>query len=166
MVIIIMGVSGCGKSTVGRMLAEEFQWSFYEGDDFHPPENLAKMGQGTALNDIDRLPWLEKLQKLIIEVNQRDESAVIACSALKASYRDMLKEADEGLEIVYLKGDYDLIKRRMKQRQGHYMPVGLLESQFAELEEPEGAIEVEISHQVEVIVKRIEEALYERGKIS
>jgi gluconokinase len=164
MVIVIMGVSGCGKTTVGRLLAEELGWSFYEGDDFHPPENVAKMRKGIALNDSDRRPWLEKLQDLIVEVNRRGESAVLTCSALKASYRGLLREADDGIVIVYLRGDYELIRRRMKERRGHYMPVGLLESQLAELEEPERAIEIEIGHRPEEIVKKIEEALCERGE--
>lgn len=165
MIIVIMGVSGCGKTTVGRLLAEDLGWSFYEGDDFHPPENVAKMRKGVALNDTDRRPWLERLQKLIVELNRRGESAVLTCSALKASYRRSLREADDGIAIVYLRGDYDLIRRRMKERRGHYMPVALLKSQFAELEAPERAIEIEARHRPEVVVKKIEEALCERGEI-
>jgi len=159
MVIVIMGVSGCGKSTIGRLLAEELRWSFYEGDDFHPPENVMKMRKGIALSDADRRPWLEKLQEQILEAKRRGESAVLACSALKTSYRDLLREADGGIVIVYLKGDYDLIWRRLKERQGHYMPAELLKSQFGELEEPERAIKIEIRQRPEVIVEEIKEAL-------
>jgi gluconokinase len=164
MVIVIMGVSGCGKSTVGRLLAGKLNWSFFEGDDFHPPENVTKMRAGIPLADADRRPWLEALRALISRVNREGESAVLACSALKRSYRDQLREAAGKVVFVYLKGTYDLIWQRMESRAGHYMPVRLLRSQFEDLEEPKRAIVVEITQRPEDIIEQIREALSERGE--
>lgn len=155
MIMVVTGVSGSGKSTIGRLLALKLKWSFYEGDDFHPPENVEKMRDGIPLRDEDRLPWLMSLQKLILDLRARNESAVIACSALTERYRDLLREADEGLVFVYLKGEYNQIRQRILQRSSHYMPVDLLASQFAILEEPKNAINIEINQKPDEIVRQI-----------
>lgn len=131
-----MGVSGAGKSTLGAAVAAELGWPFFDGDDFHPPENVAKMAAGMPLNDDDRQPWLTRLHDLIAEQLARGHPAVIACSALKKSYREQLRAGNEGLIFVYLQGDFERISRRLAGRRDHYMPAGLLESQFADLEEP------------------------------
>jgi len=158
MILVVTGVSGCGKSTIGQLLADELKWSFYEGDDFHPPENVEKMRQNTPLNDADRLPWLMSLKKLIADVKSRDESAVLTCSALRKTYRDLLREADDALVFVYLKGEFDLIQERLLQRSSHYMPADLLSSQFEILEEPKNALIVEITQRPDEIVRHILES--------
>ena len=118
MVILLMGVTGAGKTTVGRLLAAELNWPFYDGDDFHPPANLARMARGEPLADEDRWPWLERLRDLIAGLLARDESAVVACSALKSSYRRALGVDDCSVRLVYLQGDYALIRSRLAQRRG------------------------------------------------
>jgi len=135
MVVVLMGVAGSGKTTVGRLLAAELGWKFYDADDFHPAANVEKMARGVALDDADREPWLETLRDLVRDCLARGESAVLACSALKESYRRHLL-VGEGVRLVYLKGDYELISQRLKERRGHYMKPQLLDSQFAALEEP------------------------------
>ena len=135
-VFIIMGVSGSGKSTVGSRLAAELGAPFYDGDDFHPPQNVAKMAQGLPLNDADRSPWLARLRDLIAQHLARGESAVVACSALKASYREQLGQGTPGVRLVYLHGSPELLRARMAARQGHFMKAQMLESQFATLEPP------------------------------
>jgi gluconokinase len=149
-----MGVSGSGKTTVGRRLAEELGWRFYDADDFHPPANVAKMAGGIPLNDADRQPWLESLRALIRDCLERGESAVLACSALKASYRDYLL-LDARVKLVYLKGDPELIRRRLEKRSGHFMRTEMLESQFAALEEPGQESHVDISATPAEIVRAI-----------
>jgi gluconokinase len=144
MFIVIMGVSGSGKTTVGLRLAGELGWRFYDADDFHPPANVAKMAGGVPLDDADRLPWLESLRALIRDCLARGENAVLACSALKASYRDYLL-VDGRVKLVYLKGDLELIRRRLEKRSGHFMRAEMLESQFATLEEPGRESHVDIS---------------------
>lgn len=135
-VFIIMGVSGSGKSTVGSRLAAELGAPFYDGDDFHPPQNVAKMAQGLPLNDDDRAPWLARLRDLIAQHLARGEAAVVACSALKASYREQLGQGTPGVRLVYLHGSPELLRARMAARQGHFMKAQMLESQFATLEPP------------------------------
>jgi len=135
-VYVVMGVSGCGKTTVGQGVAEALGCPFYDGDDFHPPENIAKMAKGIPLNDQDRYPWLAKLHDLMAVHLERGETAVLACSALKKKYRDQLRQGNEGLQFIFLQGDFDLIWGRMSARQGHYMKADMLRSQFAALEEP------------------------------
>ncbi len=159
MVIVLMGVSGVGKTTVGRRLAADLGWPFYDGDDFHPPENVDKMEHGLPLTDADRAPWLDRLRSLIERHLTRDESAVLACSALKATYRERLKQGDAAVRFVYLAADVDLIRDRMTGRPGHYMPVDLLESQFEALEEPADALTVAAAAPVEAIVERIRSGL-------
>jgi gluconokinase len=136
-VYVVMGVSGCGKSTVGRALAQRLNCPFYDGDDFHPAENVAKMSQSIPLNDEDRWPWLDRLADLIAGHLLRGETAVLACSALKEKYRQRLKRGQERVIFVYLKGSFDLIWQRMQQREGHYMKAEMLQSQFEVLEEPD-----------------------------
>ena len=120
-VFIIMGVSGSGKTTIGLALAQKLESPFYDGDDFHPPESVAKMASGVPLNDDDRYPWLAQLHDLIADHLARGKTAVIACSALKKKYRDQLREGNEGVYIIYLKGNLSLIWERMEARQAHYM---------------------------------------------
>jgi gluconokinase len=153
--LIIMGVSGCGKSTVGRILAERLGWDFYDADDFHPPENVAKMAAGIALDDNDRATWLATLHDLIESRLARHTPGVLACSALKERYRQTLLAGNSGTEIVYLKGSYDLILPRMTTRTGHYMRAELLKTQFEDLEEPAEALTVDAALPVDQIVEEI-----------
>jgi gluconokinase len=160
MVIVLFGVSGAGKTTLGRDLAEELGWQFYDGDDFHPDANIAKMRQRIPLADADRQPWLEKLRALIGQCINTGENAVLACSALKEAYRRLLAIDRHQVKLVYLKGDYQLMRARLKKRRGHFMNPGLLESQFATLEEPRGDVVVIAVDQSPVeIVKQIRKAL-------
>ena len=152
---IVMGVSGCGKTRVGEALAGQLGWEFYDADDFHPPENVAKMGSGVPLNDSDRAPWLATLHDLISTNLKRNRPGVLACSALKECYRQQLLESNDGVQIVYLKGSYDLISSRMSARKEHYMKPDMLKSQFDTLEEPTNALTIDISLPVADIVKRI-----------
>ncbi len=153
-----MGVTGCGKTTVGELLATDCGWEFHDADDFHPAANVAKMRAGIPLNDADRDPWLAALRSEIDSRLSRGESAVLACSALKQSYRDRLHAA-EAVRFVHLRGDASLIRERLLARSGHYMDPGLLASQFAALEEPEGVVAIDIAATPREIATRIEEAL-------
>ena len=156
-VLILMGVAGCGKTTVGKALAARLDCPFYDGDDFHPPENLAKMANGIPLEDVDRLPWLTCLHDLIHDHLVQGEAAVFACSALKKRYRDLLRSDNRGAIIIYLQGERDLIQKRLQSRQGHFMKTGMLESQFEALEapSPDEAILVDITGSVEGIIQQI-----------
>jgi gluconokinase len=152
---IVMGVSGCGKSSVGKALAQSLGWDFYDADDFHPPENVAKMASGIPLDDSDRAPWLASLNELISSSLKADKPGVLACSALKERYRQRLMDGNDGVQIVYLKGSYDLIWSRMEKRTDHYMKPHMLKSQFGTLEEPVNALTVDISLSVDEIVQEI-----------
>jgi gluconokinase len=159
MVIVLMGVSGSGKTTVGRLLARQLGWKYYEADDYHPDANVEKMRGGVPLDDGDRRPWLEALRDVIRGCLERDESAVLSCSALKESYREFLL-IDERVVLVYLKGDYETIQRRLTRRRGHYMDPSLLGSQFDTLEEPAAAAaHVDVSSTPGEIVKEIRSRL-------
>jgi gluconokinase len=158
MIAIVMGVTGSGKTTVGRLLAEELGWEFADADDFHPPENIAKMSRGIPLNDEDRKPWLASLRAAIMNWSAEERSAVLACSALKKSYRLELEVGPE-VRFVYLKGSMELIVGRLRERRGHFADEHILAGQFADLEEPEGAIMVKIDQPVEQIVAEIRERL-------
>jgi gluconokinase len=158
MIVVLMGVCGCGKTTVGEALAKELGWAFLDADDFHPEANVAKMAKSTALTDEDRWPWLDRLVAEMRAVNDRGAHAVLGCSALKQAYRDRLSRAGE-LRWVYLKGDAATIEPRMASRRGHYMPPSLLASQFAALEEPSRAIIVDIRQSVEAQVAQIATSL-------
>jgi carbohydrate kinase (thermoresistant glucokinase family) len=159
MVIILMGVSGSGKTTVGRLLARALGWQFYEGDDFHPPANIEKMQQGRPLTDDDRWPWLTALRAVIDRCIAQGTNAVLGCSALKQSYRDYLMCDHPEVTLVYLKGSYDLLSQRLVQRQGHFMPRDLLASQFATLEEPQQGVIVDVANAPAVLVAEIRQAL-------
>ena len=131
---VVMGVSGCGKSTVGHALAAANGVLFVEGDQYHPPANVAKMSAGQPLNDDDRADWLLALQAQISAARLRGEGLVISCSSLKRRYRDLLRQGDPALRFAHLNGSKEMIEARMKARVGHYMPTSLLDSQFRDLE--------------------------------
>jgi gluconokinase len=135
-VLVVMGVSGCGKSTIAAMLAHRLHWVYEDGDWFHPESNVEKMHHGEPLTDEDRWPWLNAIAAWIDATRQAGNHGVVACSALKRAYRDILVGARQDVKIVYLKGDRDLIERRIAARAGHFMPTSLLDSQFKTLEEP------------------------------
>lgn len=153
--IILMGVSGSGKTVVGKALAQKLGWDFYDADDFHPPENIAKMTRGIPLDDTDRALWLVRLAALALATLEQERSAVLACSALKENYRQRLAGDSKNVKFVYLKGSYALIYARLSERKNHYMKADLLQSQFAALEEPLNALTVDISLPVDEIVKTI-----------
>ena len=159
MIILVMGVSGSGKTTIGEKLAESLGWEFRDADNFHPRENIDKMRNGIALTDADRLPWLQKMQDVIKQRLSEHINIVITCSALKESYRQMLLVDGESVKLVYLKGSFELIQQRLKERKNHFMSEKLLKSQFDILEEPLDAITVDISQQLEDIVREIVEKL-------
>ena len=161
---VIMGVSGCGKTTIGEALAAYLGCPFYDGDDFHSPQNVAKMAAGIPLNDGDRAPWLDTLAALIQEHLDREETAVLASSALKKRYRDRLR-VDGRVQFIFLDGDFDLIWERMQARQDHYMKAEMLRSQFDALEAPgeEEAIRVPIDQSVNDILAQILLALQTEG---
>jgi gluconokinase len=135
-IVIIFGVSGAGKTTIGKLLADELGWQFYEADDFHPRSNIEKMRRGRPLTDEDRWPWLERLREQITRSLASKEDAVLACSALKRAYRERLRIGHD-VKFVFLCGDYALVEKRLRRRRGHFMNSDLLRSQFADLEEPE-----------------------------
>jgi gluconokinase len=155
MIVILMGVSGCGKTTVGKLLARSLNWDFRDADNFHPSINIEKMSRGIPLEDVDRIPWLLKLQSTIADWLQAKKNVVLACSALKATYRDLLISDRTQVKLAYLKGDFELISQRLQQRQNHYMKTDLLSSQFDTLEEPQDAIIIDVSESPEVIVEQI-----------
>ena len=157
MVVIIFGVAGAGKTTVAQLLAEEFGWRFYEADDFHSQANIDKMRQGVPLTNEDRWPWLESLRQLIKRCLAADENALLACSALKGAYRRHLRVSDN-VKLVFLRGNYELIANQLRQRHGHFMNPALLQSQFADLEEPqpaEGAIVIELGRSPNELMEEI-----------
>ena len=159
MIILVMGVSGSGKTTIGEKLAESLGYKFADADDFHPQENIEKMRNGIALSDKDRLPWLQKMQDVIKKHLLENSNIVITCSALKASYRQMLLINHESVKLVYLKGSFELIHKRLKERLNHFMSEKLLKSQFNILEEPLESITVAITQTLEVNVREIVEEL-------
>ena len=156
-VYVIIGVSGCGKTSVGQRLAARLNRPFYDGDDFHPPENVAKMASGQPLNDDDRYPWLAQLHNLIGEHLAQEETAVLACSALKKKCRDQLRAGNDGVHFIFLDGSFDLIWQRMSARADHYMKAGMLQSQFDALERPlsHEAIAIQIDRSIDEIVSEI-----------
>ncbi|HEX6317643.1 MAG TPA: gluconokinase [Burkholderiales bacterium] len=151
MIVVVMGVSGAGKSTIGAALACELGWHFIDADDHHPPANVAKMAAGEPMTDADRGPWLDALNSILKE----QENAVLACSALKQSYRDRLTAGIVDFQFIYLKGDAELIGARLARRRHRYMPASLLRSQFDALEPPEKAIAVDVSADVPACVAAI-----------
>jgi len=168
-IVVMMGVSGSGKTTIAMKLADRFGWQMLEGDKLHPPANIAKMKAGTPLDDNDRWPWLRAIAAAIDDWEANGVSGVVACSALKQSYRDILIGPRKDVVLVYLQGSHDLIAKRMAARHGHFMPTGLLDSQFATLEEPgeaEHPIVVSIAPEPDAIVDAIVEKLRLRGDIT
>ena len=158
MIVVVMGVSGCGKSTVGEALAGSLGWRFLDADDFHPPANVAKMAAGTPLVDEDRWPWLDRLAGEMRAINARGGNAVLACSALRQAYRDRLAAGGD-VRFVHLSGDLPTIAGRLASRQHRYMPSSLLASQFATLEPPADAIVVDVRDPVDVQIAAIHAAL-------
>lgn len=164
--VVVMGVAGCGKSSVGRLLAEVLEASFIEGDTFHSVENIARMAAGTPLTDSDRVGWLALLAARLEDGREQGEQMVLACSALKRRYRDRLRAGDAGLLFVHLAGDKALIAGRMTQRPGHFMPASLIDSQFADLEAldvDERAIVCSVAEPPEAIVARVQAHLNEES---
>jgi gluconokinase len=159
MIILLMGVSGSGKTTIGKLLAESLDWKFSDADDFHSPENINKMQHGIPLSDADRIPWLQDLQTAIKHWLQENQNVVLACSALKDSYRHFLVLDSDRLKLVYLKGSYELIQKRLQERHNHYMSEKLLESQFNTLEEPLNTTYIDIAETPQTIVQNIRTAL-------
>ncbi|WP_425613568.1 gluconokinase [Anatilimnocola sp. NA78] len=156
MIVVLMGVSGSGKTTVGKLLAAELRWQFVDADDFHPTANVEKMRRGTPLSDDDRRPWLNALREYIEAAVNRGEQLVLACSALKHNYRDYLRaDRPEVVRFAYLHGSQELIAKRQAERRGHFMPPALLQSQFETLEPPKDAIRVDITPAPDIIAERI-----------
>jgi gluconokinase len=153
-VILLMGVSGSGKTTVGQLLASQLGWEFADGDDYHPAANVEKMRNGIPLTDADRAPWLGTLRALIAGWIAAGKSAVLACSALKRAYRESLRVAPE-VRVVYLRGTSQVLQQRLRARVGHFMTERMLESQIAALEEPEDAVVVDVDRSPAEIVGEI-----------
>ncbi len=158
MIVIVMGVVGAGKTTIGQLLAEQLGWTFADADDFHPTANIEKIRHGIPLTDEDRQPWLQGLRAAITNWIAKGSDAVLACSALKRSYRDLLAVGPE-VRFVFLKGDADLIAARLRARHGHFADEKILASQLADLEEPEGAVAVDIAPTPPAIVAEIRSQL-------
>ena len=161
-VLVLMGVSGCGKTTVAELLAQRLHWAFEEGDALHPRANVDKMAAGHALTDADRAPWLAKVADWVDARLDAGESGLITCSALKRSYRALIARRGSGVVFVYLAGSRATIATRLAARHGHIMPASLLDSQFATLEEPaadEPAIRVEVGPPAATVAERIVSAL-------
>jgi gluconokinase len=160
MVLVLMGVSGTGKTTVGKVLATKLDWDFVEGDDYHPIANIEKMRAGIPLTDEDRRPWLRALRQRIEDACEQGKNIVLACSALKREYRQYLERHDlECVYYVFLHGPEELIRRRLAEREGHFMDPDLLQSQFDSLEVPEGALQVDITPDPEAIAAEIQRKL-------
>jgi carbohydrate kinase (thermoresistant glucokinase family) len=163
LIIVVMGVSGTGKTTLGHALAERLNWVFIEADDFHPPQNVEKMRSGQPLSEGDRAPWLAAVHAALLDIAARQVSAVLACSALKRAHRKVLSRDIADLHFVYLEGDPDLVSTRLRQRRAHFMPAHLLGSQLATLEPPGDAITLSIAvpteQQVDLVIDRLAPAI-------
>jgi len=158
MIVIVMGTTGSGKTTIGELLAKGLGWEFADGDDFHPQANVEKMKHGIPLTDADRMPWLKTLHDKIVGWIGEERNVVLACSALKQVYRDELKAGPE-VKFVYLKGSYELFSERVLARKGHFAKQDLIASQFAALEEPKDAITVDVTPSPEIIVAEVRKRL-------
>jgi len=158
MIVIVMGVVGAGKTTVGKLLASQLGWEFADADDFHPQSNVEKIRHGIALTDADREPWLDRLRQAIVGWIAADKSVVLACSSLKRAYRAILCVGPQ-VRFVYLKGNAALIANRLSSRHGHFAGESILASQLADLEEPEKAITIEINDTPDQLVAQIKRAL-------
>jgi carbohydrate kinase (thermoresistant glucokinase family) len=161
LVIVLMGVSGSGKSTTGAALSRKLGWPFRDADTFHPPANVEKMSRGTPLTDEDRWPWLAAIAQWIDERCQAGERGIVSCSALKRTYRSRIIGPRRGVQLVYLKGDIEVIRRRLRARKGHFMPASLLESQYAVLEEP-NADERALAVSIAMSPRRVIDTIIER----
>ena len=159
MIVLVMGVSGSGKNTIGEPLAQRLGWKFIDADDYHRPENVKKMAAGIALQDEDRWPWLDRLNGML----RSEKDAVVACSALKEAYRQRLLGGIADFAIVHLRGSFELIRSRVEARRHRYMPASLLRSQFDTLEPPGKAIDVDVSLDVEISMKKILQRLKARS---
>lgn len=155
MIVVVMGVAGSGKTTVGKLLAQQLGWPFYDGDDFHPPANVEKMRTGTPLTDADREGWLTTLRQLIEKLQRENLSVVVVCSALKQAYRQQLGD----VRLIYLKADPGLLQKRLKERKGHFFTAELLTSQLETLEEPADAITLDAAMEPDTLVADIRRAL-------
>jgi gluconokinase len=155
MVIVVMGVTGAGKTTVGKLLAKRLHWQFLDADDFHPAANIEKMKRGISLTDADREPWLEAIHAALVQNAEKNQDVVLACSALKESYRQKLAAGSE-LRICYLKGSFEEISARLEHRSGHFAGAAILAGQFADLEEPADAVILNVGATPE---KNVREAL-------
>jgi gluconokinase len=155
MIVVLMGVSGSGKTAVGEILARDLGCPWFDADDYHPAANVEKMRSGHPLTDADRWPWLDRLNELLRAEDAKGDSAVIGCSALKQIYRDRLARGLADVRWVHLKGSFELIMSRLQQRKHRYMPASLLQSQFDTLEEPRDALTVDIADAPEVLAERI-----------
>lgn len=159
MVVIVMGVSGAGKTTVGHALAAALGWRFLDADDLHPEPNRVKLASGVPLTDEDRWPWLWLLAGVIGEALRQEDGLVMACSALKEAYRKVLEVDPARVRVVYLDAPREVLARRLAERQGHFMPPSLLDSQLATLEVPAGALRVDVTPPVDAVVRRVREGL-------
>ncbi|MDJ0578754.1 gluconokinase [Crocosphaera sp.] len=166
MIYLIMGVSGSGKTTIGKALSQKLGCTFYDADDFHPPENITKMSKGIPLNDSDRLPWLKAIKLVINQHQKQNKNSVITCSALKQYYRDLLQENTTDIIFIYLQGSYETILKRLQNRSEHFMKENMLLSQFKTLEEPENAVIIDINLSVEKIVQEIIAQTYAKIEIN
>jgi gluconokinase len=153
-----MGPTGSGKTTVGKLLAAQLKWEFADGDDFHPPANIEKMSHGIPLHDEDRIPWLHSIREAMLQWDAQGHNVVLACSALKRSYRELL-QINSNVKLVYLRGSYELFRERLRSRKGHYAGEQILAGQFADLEEPTDAITIDAAQSPEQIVAEIRKRL-------
>lgn len=159
MIVIVMGVTGVGKTTVGQLVAQQAGWDYYDADDFHTPANVEKMRGGTPLTDDDRWPWLDRLNEVLRDSESKNTSAVLACSALKESYRERLERGLRDVRWVFLKGPVELIASRLHARKGHYMNPALLQSQFDALEPPRDALMIEVDEEPDRLAQRVKSGL-------
>ncbi|RQW61529.1 gluconokinase [Vibrio viridaestus] len=166
---VFMGVSSSGKSTIGAMVAQKLPSKFIDGDDLHPRANIVKMRSGSPLNDDDRAPWLQRINDAAFSIEQKSETGVIVCSALKRKYRDLIREGNEKVKFVYLHGDFELVSQRMQSRKDHFMPIELLKSQFETLEMPgddeHDVLVVSIDGNMDEVVDRCLSAIDEAVRI-
>lgn len=153
-----MGPAGSGKTTVGELLASQLKWEFADADNFHSPANIEKMSHGIPLHDEDRIPWLHSIREAMLQWDAESKNVVLACSALKRSYRELL-QINSNVKLVYLKGSYELLRERLRSRTGHYAGEQILASQFADLEEPADAILIDAAQSPEQIVAEIRKGL-------
>jgi gluconokinase len=158
MIVIVMGPAGSGKTTIGELLASELHWQFADADNFHSAANIEKMSHGIPLHDADRIPWLQSLREAIAGWDAQKKSVVLACSALKQSYRDIL-QINSNVKVVYLKGSFELFRDRLRARKGHYAGEQILAGQFADLEEPADALTMDAARTPQEIVAEIRKRL-------